>query len=46
MPVTIGPFTIKNKSVAQLIEDMLVCFGLEEDVSCQYDLIMIIEEKE
>lgn len=37
MPITIGPFTVKSRSTTQLIEDILTCFGFEEDVSCQYD---------
>ena len=42
MPITIVPFTVKNKTSTQLI---LACFGFEEDVSCQYDPIKIIQEK-
>lgn len=45
MLITISPFTVKSKSTTQLIEDMLTYFGFEEDVSCQYDPIKIIQEK-
>ena len=45
MSITIGPFTVKNKTTIQLIEDILACFTFEEDVSWQYDPIKIIQEK-
>ena len=36
---------MKNRSVAQRIEDMLTCFRFQEDVSCQYDPVRVIQEK-
>lgn len=45
IPITIGSFIVKSKSTTQLIEDILACFGFQEDVSCQYDPIKIIQEK-
>ena len=37
LPITTGPFTTKNRSEVQLIEDMLTYFIFEIDGSCQYD---------
>ena len=34
VPMTIGPFTVKNKNVAKLIEDIMVCFQFEEYIPC------------
>jgi len=45
MPITIGPFTVKNKTKVHIIEDILACFMFEEDVPCQHDPIKIIQEK-
>ena len=44
-PITIGPFTTKNRSIDQLIEDMLTFFKFERDASCQYDPVGVIHEK-
>lgn len=40
--VVVGPFTIKNKAVVQLIDEMMTCYKFEEDRSCQYDPYHII----
>ena len=45
IPITIGPFIVKNKIIVQLIEDILARFKFEQDVPCQYDPIKIIQEK-
>ena len=45
LPVTVGPFTVKNKNTAKLIEEIMVCFQFEEDIPCQYDPLGIIQEK-
>ena len=45
LPNTIGPFLVKNRSAAQLIEDMLTCFSFEGDFSCQYEPVRVIHEK-
>ena len=45
MEITIGPFIVKNKTIVQLIEDILSYFRFEEDVPCQYYPIKIIPEK-
>ena len=45
LPVTIGPFTVKNKVVVQLIDEIMACYEFEEDQSCQYDTHHIISDK-
>ena len=37
VPITIGPFKVRNKVVVELIDDMIAYFGFVEDFSCQYD---------
>lgn len=43
--MTVGPFTIKNRNDVKIIEEIMVCFQFEEDMSCQYDPLRIIQEK-
>ena len=43
--MTIGPFTVKNKNDVKIIEEIMACFQFEEDISCQYDPLGIIQEK-
>ena len=45
LPVTIGPFTVKNRNATKIIEDIMACFQFEEDIACQYDPLGIIQEK-
>ena len=45
IPVTIGPFTFKNKVVVQLIDEMMACYKFEEDQACQYDPYHIVSNK-
>lgn len=45
VPITVGPFTIKNKEAIVLIDDMMACFGFSQDFSCQYDPLHIISKK-
>jgi hypothetical protein len=40
--VTIGPFTVKNRNVVKIIEEIIVFFQFEEDIACQYDPLGII----
>ena len=42
LPVTVGPFTVKNRNVVKIIEEIMVRFQFEEDISCQYDPLGII----
>ena len=41
----VGPFTVKNSNVVKIIEETMVFFQFEEDISCQYDPLGIIQEK-
>ena len=43
--MTVGPYTIKNKNVSKLIEDIMVSFQFEEYIPCQYDPLGITQEK-
>ena len=43
LPMTVGPFTVKNKNDAKLIEDIMACFKFKEDIRCQYDPLGIIQ---
>ena len=45
LPLTIGPFTVKNKEVVKLIDEMMACYKFEEDQACQYDPYHIISYK-
>ena len=45
VPITLGPFIVKNKSVVELIDDLMVCFGFQEEPSCQYDPHHIISNR-
>jgi len=36
VPRTLGPFTMKHKSIVELIDDIMACFGFQEEPSCQY----------
>ena len=42
LPMTIGPFTVKNKNDVKMFEEIMVFFQFQEDISCQYDPIGII----
>ena len=45
VPITLGPFTVKNKSAVELIDDIMACFGFQEEPSCQYDPHHIISNR-
>ena len=45
VPITIGPFTVKNRSGIELIDDIMACFGFALDFSFQYDPLHIISKK-
>ena len=45
VPITLGPFTVKHKSTAELIDDIKACFGFQEEPSCQYDPHHIISNR-
>ena len=45
VPITLGPFTVKNKSIVELIDDIMACFGFQEEPSCQYDPHHIISDR-
>lgn len=45
VPITIGPLTVKNRAVIELIDDIMACFGFNLDFSCQYDPLEIISKK-
>jgi hypothetical protein len=45
VPITLGPFTVKNKSTIELIDDIMACFCFQEDPSCQYDPHHIISNR-
>ena len=42
VPITIGPFIVKNRAAIELIDDIMACFGFALDFSCQYDPFHII----
>lgn len=42
LPLTVGPFIVKNWNVAKIIEEIMVYFQFEEDISFQYDPLGII----
>ena len=37
VPITIGPFTVKNKAAIELIDDIMTCFRFIPDEAFQYD---------
>ena len=43
--MTIGPFTVKNRNVVKIIEEVMACFQFEDGISCQYDPLGIIQDK-
>lgn len=43
--MTVGPLTVKNKKIVKIIEEIMACIQFEEDISCQYDPLGIIQEK-
>lgn len=45
LPVTVGPFTVKNRNVVKIIEEIMTCFQFQEEISCQYDPLGIIQDK-
>ena len=45
VPITVGPFTVKNRVAIELIDDMMACFVFAQDFSCQYDPFHIISKK-
>lgn len=45
VPITVGPFTVKNRASIELIDDIMACFGFSLDLSCQYDPLHIISKK-
>ena len=45
VPITLGPFTVKHKSAVELIDDIMACFGFQEEPSFQYDPHHIISNK-
>jgi len=45
VPITVGPFTVKNKAVVEMIDDMMACFGFVEYFSCQYDPHHLISKR-
>ena len=45
VPITIGPFTVKNKVAIELIDDIMACFGFASDFACQYDPLHLISKK-
>ena len=45
VPITVGPFIVKNREAIELIDDMMPCFGFIQDLSCQYDPLHIIFKK-
>ena len=45
VPLTLGPFTVKHKYIVELIDDIMVCFGFQEEPSCQYDPYHIISNR-
>lgn len=40
--VTVGPFTVKNRNVVKIIEEIMVFFQFEDDITCQYDPLGVI----
>ena len=42
VPITIGPFIVKNRAAIELIDDIMACFGFASDFACQYDPLNII----
>jgi hypothetical protein len=45
VPITLGPFIVKHKSIVELIDDIMACFGFQEEPSCQYDPYHIISDR-
>ena len=45
VPITVGPFTVKNRVAIELIDDMMACFCFSQDFYCQYDPLHIISKK-
>ena len=45
VPITVGPFTMRNKATIELIDDMMAYFGFVEDFSCQYDPHHLISKR-
>ena len=45
VPITIGPFLVKNRATIELIDDIMACFGFASYFSCQYDPLHLISKK-
>ena len=45
VPITIGPFTVRNKVVVELIDDIMACYGFLEESSFQYGPHHLISKK-
>ena len=45
VPITVGPFVVKNKAVIELIDNMMACFDFVQDFYFQYDPRHIISKK-
>ena len=45
VPITIGPFTMRNKAIVELIDDIMAYYGFLEEPSCQYDPHHLIPER-
>ena len=45
VPITVGPFTIRNKVAIELIDDIMACFRVIPDEVCQYDPLQLISKK-
>ena len=44
-PITIGPFTVRNKVVVEFIDDMMACFDFYEEPFYQYDPHHLISKR-
>ena len=45
VPITIGTFTVRNKVVVELIDDIMAYYGFLEEPSCQYDSHHLISKR-
>ena len=45
VPITIGPFIVRNKVVMELIDDRMAFYGFLEEPSCQYDHHHLISKR-
>ena len=45
VPLTLDPLIVKHKSAVELIDDIMACFGFQEEPSCQYDPHHIILDR-